>query len=287
MLNSACASHPDGLGNSSGLLGRYFMDQTISMAFGGVPQRIGSSDPAPRDPFHGAVGGVFIPRFQNLGSRPDSRFMRGFAFQGSGGRLPVPPGHPTPFAIGGIGEMLPSRHNRVTLNRGRTDAWGIPVAHIRCAIGDNERAIIREQTGVLEEMCEAAGHRLNFVASMLGIATKQVFPDAGRLTRFAFRRGYRLSLAMGGAIHECGGARMGSDPATSVLDEHNRCWDVPNLFVTDGSCFPSGGTVGPTLTIMAVTARACDHIAREHAGPGGVTRAAATRPAVTRARGPA
>jgi choline dehydrogenase-like flavoprotein len=280
MLNSACASHPNGLGNSSGLLGRYFMDQTISMAFGGVPHRVGSwddDDSAPRDPFYGASGGLFIPRFQNLDGGSDSGFLRGFAFQGAGGRFPVPPDHPTSFGIGGIGEMLPNYHNRVTLNRGRTDAWGIPIPHIRCAIGDNERALIREQTRVLEEMGEAAGLRLNFVASMLGIATKKVFPDADPFTRFAFRRGYRVSLSMGGAIHECGGVRMGSDPAKSVLNEHNQCWDVPNLFVTDGSCFASGGTVGPTLTIMAVTARACDYIAREHAGPGGLTTAAAAR----------
>jgi choline dehydrogenase-like flavoprotein len=70
---------------------------------------------------------------------------------------------------------------------------------------------------------------------------------------------------MGAAIHECGGVRMGSDPAQSVLNEHNQCWDIPNLFVTDGSCFASVGLVGPTLTLMALTARACEFIAQEHA----------------------
>jgi choline dehydrogenase-like flavoprotein len=277
MLNSACSAHPDGLGNSAGLLGRYFMDQTISMSFGGVPERRGTwdqDDSAPHDPFYGAAGGIFIPRFQNLDGGADPRFLRGFAFQGAGGRFPVPEDHPTSFGLGGIGEMLPNFHNRVTLNRNRTDAWGIPAPHIRCVIGDNERALLDAQTGVLREMGEAAGLRLNFVASMLGVATKKVFPDADPFTRLAFRYGYRVSLSMGGAIHECGGARMGSDPAKSVLNEHNQCWDVPNLFVTDGSCFASNGTVGPTLTIMALTARACDHIAREHAA-GALTKAAA------------
>jgi choline dehydrogenase-like flavoprotein len=170
--------------------------------------------------------------------------------------------------------MLPNYHNRVTVNSSRSDAWGVPVPHIRCAIGDNERALIRAQTQVLKEMGAEAGLRLNFVASMLGVATKKVFPDADPFTRFAFRRGYRVSLSMGGAIHECGGARMGSDPSKSVLNDYNQCWDVPNLFVTDGSCFASGGTVGPTLTIMAVTARACEYIAREHAGSGSVAASA-------------
>jgi choline dehydrogenase-like flavoprotein len=277
MLNSACASHPDGLGNSYGLLGRYFMDQTISMAFGGLPSRVGTwdeDDSAPHDPFYGASGGIFIPRFVNLDDKPDSGFLRGFAFQGAGGRFPVPLDHPTSFGIGGIGEMLPNYHNRVTVNSSRSDAWGVPVPHIRCAIGDNERALIRAQTQVLKEMGAEAGLRLNFVASMLGVATKKVFPDADPFTRFAFRRGYRVSLSMGGAIHECGGARMGSDPSKSVLNDYNQCWDVPNLFVTDGSCFASGGTVGPTLTIMAVTARACEYIAREHAGSGSVAASA-------------
>jgi choline dehydrogenase-like flavoprotein len=85
------------------------------------------------------------------------------------------------------------------------------------------------------------------------------------VSRAIFRWGFRKSLAIGAAIHECGGARMGSNPARSVLNEYNQSWDVPDLFVTDASCYVSTGAVGPTLTIMALTARACEHIAREHA----------------------
>jgi choline dehydrogenase-like flavoprotein len=85
-----------------------------------------------------------------------------------------------------------------------------------------------------------------------------------------FRLNFKKSVAMGAAIHECGGARMGSDPATSVLNEFNQSWDVPNLFVTDASCYVSNGMVGPTLTIMALTARACEYIAREHAQGSGL-----------------
>lgn len=267
LLNSGTDQHPDGLCNANGLLGRYFMDQTTSMAFGGSPEHLGTwdnDDSAPPDPFYGASGGVFIPRFQNLSGQERQPYARGFAFQGAGGRFPVPEGYPTSFGIGGIGEMLPAYDNRVSINPRRKDAWGVPVPHIRVDIGENERRVVDEQTRVLQEMCDAAGLRVNFVASILGVASKRVFPDADPFTRFAFRRGYRVALSMGASIHECGGVRMGNDPATSVLNEYNQSWDIPNLFVTDGSCFVSNGTVGPTLTIMAVTARACEYIAREH-----------------------
>jgi len=79
-----------------------------------------------------------------------------------------------------------------------------------------------------------------------------------------FRKSFKKSLAVGAAIHECGGIRMGDDPAKSLLNSDNQAWDVKNLFVTDGSCFPSSGTVGPALTIMALTVRACEKIAQEY-----------------------
>ena len=142
---------------------------------------------------------------------------------------------------------------------------GVPVPHIRCSITDNERALLREQVRAVREMVESCGYRVNFAGSTLGLDSKKVFPDADPISRFIFRRGFRSSMAIGAAIHECGGARMGTDPATSVLNEYNQSWDVPNLFVTDASCFTSNGPVGPTLTIMALTARACEYIAREHA----------------------
>src|SRR5215472_8708787 len=129
--------------------------------------------------------------------------------------------------------MLPSYDNRITVNPRKKDAWGIPVAHVKIAPGENERQLVHAQTQVLTEMCEAAGLRLNFVASILGIASKTVFPDADPLTRLAFRLGYKVTFSMGAAIHECGGVRMGDDPATSVVNEYNQSWDIPNLFVTD------------------------------------------------------
>ena len=264
LLNSACGRHPDGLGNSSGLLGKYFMDQTPSLAFGWNPGRQGYEvdDSAPPDPFYPPAGGVYIPRFTDLA---DPRLTRGIAFQGAIGRFPVPGDHPVSFGFMGYGEMAPSADNAVTLDRSRTDAWRIPVPHIRCAIGEAERLQLVEQVRAIREMTEYCGYRLNFAGSALGLDSKKVFPSADPVSRFFFRRGFRKTVAMGAAIHECGGARMGSDPATSVLNEFNQSWDVPNLFVTDGSCYVTNGIVGPTLTIMALTARACEHIAREHA----------------------
>ena len=117
-------------------------------------------------------------------------------------------------------------------------------------------------------MIEHCGYQANFIGSVLGLDSEKVFPDADPIHRFVFRRGIGRSLAMGAAIHECGGARMGSDPRASVLNEVNQVWDVPNLFVTDGASFVSNSTVGPALTIMALTARACEFIAREHATGG-------------------
>jgi choline dehydrogenase-like flavoprotein len=268
LLNSRSSKHPGGLANSSGLVGRYFMDQTISLAFADVPHFPGffeQPDSVPHDPFYHPSGGILIPRFVNLDGQPSAGFLRGISFQGAGGRFPVPEGHPTSFGIGGVGEMLPDADNRITLDARRKDAWGIPAPHIRCALSENDHIQVREQLGMLREMTEHCGYRVNFIGSVLGLDSKKVFPESGPVTRFLFRRGIGRSLALGAAIHECGGARMGSDPATSVVNAYNQCWDVPNLFVTDASCFVTNSTVGPTLTIMAVTARACEYIAREHA----------------------
>ena len=89
-------------------------------------------------------------------------------------------------------------------------------------------------------------------------------PNAKWHERMLFRLAYKRSVAVGGAIHECGGSRMGSDPKTSVLNAMNQVWDAPNVFVTDSSCFVTNGTCGPTLTTMALTVRACEHIASEY-----------------------
>jgi choline dehydrogenase-like flavoprotein len=267
LLNSASPKHPNGLANSTGLLGRYFMDQCPSQVYGTLPGTNGyeHDDSAPPDPFYGPAGGVYIPRFQNLDTVTNPKFKRGFAFQGAIGRGNTPDGSPAIFGIMGFGETLPYYENCITLSRRRKDAWGIPAPHIRCALLQNEHELLCEQVRSIQEMVNACGYKIIFSGSTLGLENeKDVFPDADWFSRFMFRKSFRKSLAVGAAIHECGGARMGDDPAKSVINSYNQAWDVKNLFVTDGSCFPSSGTVGPALTIMALTARACDYIANEY-----------------------
>jgi choline dehydrogenase-like flavoprotein len=243
-----------GIANSSGLLGRYFMDQTPSLLFASVPDHPGfeADDSAPADPFFPAAGGLYIPRSDT----------RGYAVQGTVGRIPVPADQPGVVGLMGFGEMLPDYANRITLDPKQTDKWGIPVPRIRVSLGESERTLLREQVRGTREMAEYCGYRIDFAGSTLGLDSTRVFPGRDPVSRAIFRWGFRKSLAIGAAIHECGGARMGSDPARSVLNEYNQSWDVPNLFVTDASCYASAGAVGPTLTIMALTARACEHIAR-------------------------
>jgi choline dehydrogenase-like flavoprotein len=239
------------------------MDQTPSLLFGDDSRHPGAeiSDPAPADPYYPPVGGVYIPRFCNVDGPDGSAFARGWAVQGTIGRQSTPDGKPGVVGLMGFGEMLPYYDNRITLHPWRKDAWGIPIPRIHLHIGDNEKALMRAQVRGLREMAEACGYRINFVGSTLGIDKGKLWPDADPFSRLVFRFGFPMALAMGAAIHECGGARMGSDPTRSVLNEWNQAWDVPNLYVTDASCYVSNGGVGPTLTIMAITARACEHIA--------------------------
>lgn len=265
LFNSACSKHPNGLGNSKGVLGRYFMDQCPSQIYGTIPGTEGweIDDSAPPDPFYTPAGGIYIPRFQNLNGVTNSKFKRGFAYQGAIGRGFVPEGKPAIFGIMGFGETLPYYENNISIGR-RKDAWGIPAPHIQCQLQQNEHDLMREQVRAIQEMVSACGYKVIFSGSSMGLEDeKNVFPDADWLSRFMFRKSFKKSLAVGAAIHECGGARMGSDPAKSVVNGYNQCWDVKNLFVTDGSCFPSSGTVGPALTIMAITSRACDYVAHE------------------------
>jgi choline dehydrogenase-like flavoprotein len=136
------------------------------------------------------------------------------------------------MGIGGFGECLPNHDNYLEVQNDKLDAWGIPTIKINCAWGDNERAMSRDIAVQAAEMLAAAGAR-----------DISVFQEMS---------------PMGLAIHEMGTARMGRDPKTSVLNEHNQAHDVKNLFLTDGACMVSNSCVNPSLTYMALTARACD-----------------------------
>jgi choline dehydrogenase-like flavoprotein len=139
------------------------------------------------------------------------------------------------FAVS-FAEMRPRIENKIALNRKRVDRWGIPVLHIDCAHREEELQCATDQTAALRSLADVAG------VSLTRIDETPAPP--------------------GSAVHECGTARMGLDPASSVLDPHNQCWDAAGLYVTDSASFPSQGSQNPTLTIMALTARACAHAVR-------------------------
>ena len=263
LLNSANARHPQGLGNSSGALGRYFMDQLPCLAFGSFSKAKGWAvdDSAPTDPFYNPSGGIFVPRF---GKGDAGRYD--FDYQGSVGRAPTPDDSPARLAFFGFGRMLPYDDNRITLDARRKDAWGIPVPHIRCVMGDEEHALLRRQEEVLIDMVRGVGGELEFIGSPTGLREmgRGAFPDADPFSRFMFRTWFRKTMCMGAAIHETGGARMGTASKDSVLNAHNQSWDVPNLIVTDASAFPGSGIAGTTLTVMALTIRACRNIVDQY-----------------------
>lgn len=241
MLNSRSERFPNGLANGSGALGRYLMDHVGgNLVYGTMPgfeQQYHSG----RRP-----NGVYVPRFRNV-TEPDDRFVRGFGYQGEAMRRAWDRGaessgvgielktrlrQPGPWSvwIAGFGEMLPYAHNRVWLDGKRTDRWGIPLLHIDCTHGENEKAMTEAMEEDAKAMLEAAG-----------------FTDI---------RVPRGPSPPGLLIHEMGTARMGHDPATSVLNEYNQAHEVPNLFVTDGACMASSACQNPSLTYMALTARA-------------------------------
>jgi choline dehydrogenase-like flavoprotein len=243
MLNSMSASFPNGIANSSGALGHYLMDHiggsTSTGIFNGHDDKYHSS----RRPNE-----CYIPRFRNV-SEKDDRFLRGFGYQGGARRANWQRGtdtagigtdlkaslrQPGPwvFAIEGFGEMLPDERNRVWLDENRKDQWGMPILHIDCEHRENEHAMIKAMAEDAGDMMRAAG--------LSDIREQSVLAPPGLL------------------IHEMGTARMGRDPRTSVLNEHNQTHDIPNLFVTDGSAMTSSACQNPSLTYMALTARASE-----------------------------
>ena len=244
LLNSGSADWPDGLANSSGELGHNLMDHTMST---------GANATFPGWEAYTHKGnrpnGFYIPRFRNV-TEPTNEFLRGYGFQGGGsragwGRGVNEPGFGTRFKeklmapgpwqmwVGAFGECLPRHDNYVEIDPEVTDEWGIPALRIHCSWGENERALAADGGYRAAEMLEAAG------AKDIEVSTEITPP--------------------GLTIHEMGTTRMGRDPETSVLNGHNQAWDVKNLFVVDGGAMVSSACQNPSLTYMALTARACDY----------------------------
>jgi choline dehydrogenase-like flavoprotein len=231
------------VGTASGRLGRGLMDHVLTGLGGPLPAAASAMDGA--DPYdHGLVTGFQIPGFRADGS--------GWGLQGAIGR-----GVAVWYFLA-HGEMVARPENRVVLAK-RTDAWGVPIARIACSPGPRELAVAADQLETMRGLAAAAG---------LEVRTT---PSGRRLDALAFRawRSRLLSphgaFLPGSAAHEIGGAPLGADPATSVLNPFHQCWDAENVFVADGAAFPAGCWQNVTLTIMALAARASDYIAREAA----------------------
>ena len=248
LMNSATDIWPDGLGSSSGELGHNIMDHHLGVGASGTVD--GYDDKY----YYGRrANGVYIPQFRNiLGDKRD--YIRGFGYQGGASRdgwsrsvaelsiggdykdaLSEPGGWG--MGIGGFGEILPYHENKMTLDKTKKDAWGLNVIAFDAEWKENERKMRIDMKNDAIEMLQAAG-------------LKDV-------------KGHDGDGTIGRGIHEMGTARMGNDPKTSVLNKWNQVWDAPNVFVTDGSFMVSANCVNPSLTYMAITARAADHAVSE------------------------
>ncbi len=254
LLNSRSAAFPDGLGNSSGQVGRNLMDHFTGVGAQGEHEGFGDNYYSGRRPT-----GIYIPRFRNLSpAQARKDYLRGYGFQGQGGRLEwddlskdpstaasfgndfkqqlLRPG-PWYLWMGAWAETLPYADNRVTLSPDQHDQWGQPLVKINFEYHSNEEAMRKDIRASAEEMLHNTG--------------------------FTNINSYNHQDPGGSAVHEMGTARMGLDPRSSVLNGNNQVHDVKNVYITDGSCMTSSACQNPSLTYMALTARACDHAVGE------------------------
>jgi choline dehydrogenase-like flavoprotein len=248
LMNSTSPQFQNGLGNGSGELGHNVMDHHFRTGANGSFEGLEDKYLFGRRP-----NGIYIPRYRNVGS--DKRdYVRGFGYQGGGSRsswqrvvaelgfgaeMKEKATEPGNWSMGltGFGECLPKHENHIRLNKDKKDKWGQPTLHFDVGFGDNETKMRKDMMNDAAEMLEAAG-------------LKNV-------------RTYDAGSYPGMAIHEMGTARMGRDPKTSVLNGNNQMHEVKNVFVTDGAAMASSGCVNPSLTYMAMTARAADFAVNE------------------------
>ncbi len=247
LFNSATRQYPNGLANSSGVMGHYLMDHvTGGGATGEFPEL--AEKPTLNGPHRPC--GIYVARFRNVPGSRSKQFLRGFGFQGGGDShfnfsapgfgaaykksLMEPL---TTVSLGGFGECLANWDNSVEIDPSVRDTFGIPVLRFNMKYRENEHAMVKNMAESAAQMMEAAG------AKNIQIHLKESTP--------------------GWAIHEVGIARMGDDPKKNVLNAFQQTHDVKNLFVMDGAGFPSTGCQNPTLTIMALTVRSCDYLMHE------------------------
>ncbi len=254
LMQSTSKEFPDGLGNSSGVLGRYLMDHALDLSgVGGFFDNLDSY-------FHGYRPlGLYVPRFRNVGDQDsEAEFLRGYGYQtmtmrmdwsttfntkGFGVDLKEKLRKPGPwfFGMNSFVECLPYKDNRVYLSKAKVDRFGLPQVAFDAEFKANEYKLRDDARRQADRLLKAAG------------AVFSVIGDEEELSMF------------GAGIHEMGTARMGDDPSESVLNKWNQAHDVPNLFVTDGSFMTSSSCVNPSLTYMAFTARAADYAVQQMA----------------------
>jgi choline dehydrogenase-like flavoprotein len=247
MLNSVSDAFPNGLGNSSDQLGRNLMDHHYHVGAGGNFEGFQDQYSYGRRP-----NGIYVPRFRNLDAATAQKdYVRGFGYQGGASRSRAQgegigaefkesltePGKWSMW-LGSWGEHLPYADNRVTLSKDKKDKWGLPLADIDCEFKENEKAMRKDMMNSAAEMLEKSG-----------LKDIYTFDDA--------------QANPGLCIHEMGTARMGRDPKTSVLNSYNQVHGVPNVFNTDGACMTSSACQNPSVTYMALTARATDFAVKE------------------------
>ena len=238
--------HPELPVTQSDCLGRYLMDHVIM----GTAVELDAVPYVPPAPLTGADS-FLVPRFQNIDLKNSEDYLRGYGLWGIIQRRGYASrrGQPALGLVVAQGEMLPRSDNRVELTPDRC-AGGLRGVHISCCWGENDRVMHTAMNKDVEEMIQAGGGRtVRRFGALSGLPGLLGMP--ARLERFW------LEPPPGSFVHEVGGARMGIDPTASVVDARNRCWGLPNVLVTDGSCWPTSGWQSPTLTIMAITSRAC------------------------------
>lgn len=250
LMQSKSDAFPNGMGNASGELGHNIMDHQLGAGASGKIDGYDDKYYKGRRP-----NGFYIPRFRNLNAKSEKvDFIRGYGYQGSAGRndystvIPeygygkeykdamLKPGG-WRINLGGFGEVLPYHENQMTLNYDKLDQYGLPTIVFDAEFKENEKRMKKDWIVQAQEMLENSG-----------------FKDVRATKRDSY---------MGGGIHEMGTARMGHNPKTSVLNKHNQIHEVPNVYVTDGACMTSSGNQNPSLTYMALTARAADHAVNE------------------------
>ena len=247
LLNSTSNRFPNGLGNDSGVLGRYIMTHNYRVRANGIFEGMQDSYYSGRRP-----NGVYMPRFRNFGNDKQTGFKRGYALACSSNRQGWQRGgneigialkekltEPGPWFFFGtaMGEMLPYEDNFVWLDKNKKDEWGIPLLHTNISWHENEDVMAKDAAEQMQEMFEKAG--------LKNIQTTDNHQAPGK------------------DIHEMGGCRMGNDPKTSMLNKWNQLHAVPNVFVTDGACMTSSACQNPSLTYMAITARAAHYAVSE------------------------